>query len=149
MTEKLALADKDKDKAPAPGDEVRALIAPRQKAVITKLLDLAEAGDPRSIELVLKYIAPPARPDAERIQVPGLRDAPTIKEKSLCIIDAVSKGLISVEAGEKVQRMLELHTKAVTVGELADDVAALKQARATPPLLSRAVPIGNTFDDIA
>ena len=144
MTEKLALASNDK--APAPGDEVRALIAPRQKAVIEKLLYLAEAGDPRSIELVLKYIAPPARPDAERIQVPGLRDAPTIKEKSLCIIDAVSNGLISVEAGEKVQRMLELHTKAVTVNELADDVAALKLARsAPPPLLDRATPV-ETFD---
>lgn len=120
------------DKAPAPGDAVRALILPRQAQIIAKLVELAEGGDPRSIELALKYLAPVAKPDAERIQVPGLRDAPTVKAKSLAIIDAVSNGLISVEAGEKIQRMLELHTKAVTLGELADDVAALRKSKALP-----------------
>ena len=125
------------DRAPAPGDAVRALILPRQKQIIAKLVELAEAGDPRSIELSLKYLAPPAKPDAERIAVPGLREAPTIKAKSLAIIDAVSNGLISVEAWERVQRMLDLHTKAVTVHELADDVAALKRGRAVLPLVQR------------
>ena len=126
------------EKAPAPGDAVRALILPHQAEILTKLVELAKGGDPRSIELALKYLAPIAKPDAERIQVPGLRDAPTIKAKSLVIIDAVSNGLISVEAGEKIQRMLELHTKAVTVHELADDVAALKRGRAVLPLAQRA-----------
>lgn len=126
------------DRGPAAGDQVRTQLAPRVAKTIAKLLDLAEAGDPRSIELVLKYWAPPARPDAERIEVAGLRDAPTIREKSLCIIDAVSRGEISVEAGEKVQRMLELHTKAVTVGDLANEIEQLKRGRATrPPLLPR------------
>ena len=93
------------DRAPAPGDAIRVLIEPKKVEVIAKLIELAIAGDPRSIELVLKYLAPPAKPDAERIAVPGLREAPTIKAKSLAIIDAVSNGLISVEAGEKVQRI--------------------------------------------
>ena len=126
------------DRGPAAGDQVRALIAPRISKAIDKLLDLAEAGDPRSIELVLKYWAPPARPDAERIEVAGLRDAPTIREKSMAIIEAVSRGEISVEAGEKVQRMLELHTKAVTVGDLAAEIEQIKRGRTTrPPLLLR------------
>jgi hypothetical protein len=126
------------DRAPAPGDEVRALITPHQAEIIGKLVELAKAGDPRSIELALKYLAPPARPDAERIVVPGLREAPTIKAKSEAIINAVSNGLISVEAGEKVQRMLELHTKAVTVAELADEIAALKGRRMPTALLPHA-----------
>lgn len=115
------------DRGPAAGDQVRAQLAPRVGRTIEKLLDLAEAGDPRSIELVLKYWAPPAKPDAERIEVAGLRDAPTIREKSLCILYAVSRGDISVDAGEKVQRMLELHTKAVTVDDLAAEMAQMKQ----------------------
>lgn len=123
------------DRGPAAGDQVRAQLAPRIAKTIAKLLDLAEAGDPRSIEIVLKYWAPPARPDAERIEVAGLRDAPTIREKSLCIIDAVSRGDISVEAGEKVQRMLELHTKSVTVSELAEEIEQIKRGRTTRPLL--------------
>lgn len=125
------------DRGPAAGDQVRAHIAPRIAKTLDKLLDLAEAGDPRSIELVLKYWAPPAKPDAERIEVAGLRDAPTIREKSLVIIAAVSRGDISVEAGEKVQRMLDLHTKSVTVSELAEDVAQLKRGRGRAPLLTR------------
>lgn len=124
------------DRGPAAGDALRALIEPRKARVIAKLLDLAEAGDPRSIEIVLKYIAPPARPDAERIEVAGLRDAPTIREKSLAIIEAVSSGVISVEAGERVQRMLELHTKAVSLSDLAADVERLKRGQG-PALLPR------------
>jgi len=126
------------ERGPAAGDQVRALMSPGIEKTIVKLLELAEAGDPRSIELVLKYWAPPAKPDAERIEVAGLRDAPTIREKSLCIIEAVSRGDISVEAGEKVQRMLELHTKAVTVGDLAAEIETLKRGRTVrPPLLPR------------
>jgi hypothetical protein len=125
------------DRGPAAADEVRALISPRKEAVIRKLLELAEAGDPRSIELVLKYLAPPAKPDAERITVPGLREAPTIVEKSEAIIAAVSRGDISVEAGERVQRMLELHTRAVTVQDLADEIEALKRGRASHPRLPK------------
>lgn len=130
------------DRGPQAGDQVRALIAPRIGKTIEKLLELAEMGDPRSIDLVLKYWAPPARPDAERIEVAGLRDAPTIREKSLCIIDAVSRGEISVEAGEKVQRMLELHTKSVTIGDLAADVEALKSGKTRPQLLPRVDDLG-------
>lgn len=124
-------------RGPGAADEVRALIAPQIGKTIAKLLELAEAGDPRSIELVLKYWAPSARPDAERIEVAGLRDAPTIREKSLCIIDSVSRGEISVEAGEKVQRMLDLHSKAVVLSDLAADVEALKRGKARPALLPR------------
>ena len=77
----------------------------------------------------------------------GLRDAPTIREKSMAIIEAVSRGEISVEAGEKVQRMLELHTKAVTVGDLAAEIEQLKRGRATrPPLLPR---VDNDLDRFA
>ena len=127
------------ERGPAMGDAIRALLSPRKLEVLTKLIDLAAAGDPRSIELYLKYLAPPARPDAERIEVPGLREAPTIKEKSLCIIEAVSRGEISVEAGEKVQRMLQLHTQAVTVSDLAAEIEQLKLGgrRSAPALLPR------------
>ena len=120
------------DRAPAPGDAIRALIEPKKVEVITKLVELAIAGDPRSIELVLKYLAPPAKPDAERIAVPGLRDAPTIKAKAAAILVAVASGAVSVEAGERIFRKLDLHERAVTVAELADDVAALKRGRAVP-----------------
>jgi hypothetical protein len=125
------------DKAPAPGDAIRALIEPHRAQLVSKAVELALLGDPRSLDLVFKYLAPPAKPDAERIAVPGLREAPTIRDKSLAIIEAVSNGLISVEAGEKVQRMLELHTKAVTIGELAEQIEALKSGRATPLLLAQ------------
>jgi hypothetical protein len=144
----VQLVDAD-TKAPAPGDVVRSLIEPRKVEVLNKLCDLAAAGDPRSIELYLKYIAPPAKPDAERIHVPGLREAPTVALKSEAIINAVSHGLISVEAGERVARLLELHTKAVTVQDLAEQLEALKSGRAPPvlPLVQRVEP--DNFDDLA
>lgn len=131
------------DRAPAPGDEVRALIKPHVVEIIAKLVELAKAGDPRSLDLVLRYIAPQAKQDAERIAVPGLKEAPTVKAKSEAIINAVANGLISVEAGERVARLLELHTKAVTVGELADEIAALKLGRAPLRIAQR---VDDNFD---
>jgi hypothetical protein len=133
------------DRGPAAGDQVRALLTPHKVEVLAKLAELSKAGDPRSIELYLKYIAPPAKPEAERIDVAGLRDAPTIREKSMAIIEAVSRGDISVEAGERVQRMLELHTKAVTVSDLAAEVEALKLGRRSKSPL----PIAKRVDDFS
>lgn len=133
MNDAVALVDK----APAPGDAIRALIEPKKAAIIAKAIELAEAGDPRSIELIFKYLAPPARPDAERVHIAGLREAPTVRGKAAAIIDAVSAGAISVEAGEKIFRMLDLHERAVTIADLAEEVEALKRGRSALPMAQR------------
>lgn len=117
-------------------DQIRLAIEPKKAAILAKLLELAELGDPRSIELVLKYLAPPARPDAERISVPGLRDAKTLGEKAECILASVSTGAISVEAGEKALRMLDVLARAVTLDEHDRRLAAIETGRtvqALPP----------------
>ena len=136
-TTTMALVNPNSARAPAPGDAIRALIEPEKAAIIAKLVELAKAGDPRSMETALKYLAPPAKPDAERIHVPGLREATTIAAKSEAIINAVSNGLISVDAGHRVAALLELHTRSVTVHELAEQVEALKRGRAPLPLAQR------------
>jgi hypothetical protein len=139
--QRVALTDAADAKAPAPGDAIKALLEPHKAQLVAKVVELALLGDPRSLQLALAYCAPPAKPDAERIHVPGLREAPTVAEKSEAIINAVSNGLISVEAGERVARLLELHTKAVTVQDLAAQLEALKSGRALPlPLAQRVEP---------
>lgn len=144
----IVLTDADA-RAPAPGDAIRDQLEADRHEIVAKLISLAKAGDGRSIETALKWLAPTAKQDAERIYVAGLREAPTVKDKSLAILNAVSRGEISVEAGEKVQRMLALHTQAVTITDMAEQIEALKAGRVLPLPLAQRVDRLDDFSDIA
>ncbi|HEU4458111.1 MAG TPA: hypothetical protein VFR90_03220 [Methylibium sp.] len=128
--DRLALTEGER--APTAGDLVRRRLEPHREAVLDKIGELAKAGDPKSMQLYLQYVAPPPRPDAERVVIDGLREAPTIEAKSLAIINAASTGQITVEAAERLARLLDLHVRAVEFHRLAEDVAALKASRAAP-----------------
>ncbi len=129
---RIALADAETSPAPTQGDHIRAFLESKRGAMLAKLVELAEAGDPRSLQLALSYLSPPAKAEAERVVIPGLREAPTLALKSEAVINAVARGEISTEAGERVARLLSLHTQAVTVQQLALEVEALKRGAPLP-----------------
>lgn len=104
-------------------------LAPSKLKVLDKLAALAEAGDGKSMELFLRYFSPGARPEDERISVPGLAEAETLEGKAEAIVAAVSSGQISATAGERVLGLLEKLARVVVADEHERRLRALEQAR--------------------
>lgn len=108
---------------PSHADLVRARIEPHYEQILDKAIELAKAGDPQSMKLCLERFAPAPRPEAEKVLVPGLRDAPTLKGKALAIVHAAAAGQISAEAADRLLTMLNTYARAV---EVDDGVKRLK-----------------------
>lgn len=115
----------------SPSEQVRDLIEPHKEAIIAKAVQLATMGDPTSIKVCLERLAPAPRPEAEKVVVPGLKEAKTLQDKATAILAAVADGQISAEAGDKLLRMLDTYAKAVVVDEHERRLRALE---GKPPL---------------
>lgn len=102
---------------PSEGELIRRHLEPKKLAVLDKLASLAEQGDPRSIEVFLRYFSSGARTEDEKISVPGLAQAGTLEDKAQAIVNAVAGGAISAAAGTTALSLLEKFAKLV----IADD----------------------------
>ncbi|KWW37669.1 hypothetical protein [Cupriavidus metallidurans] len=122
-------------RGPSAADQIRTLIEPHKAEIIAKAVELAKAGDPASLRLCLERLAPVPRPEAEKVVVPGLREAPTLQAKATAILAAVADGQISAEAGDKLLRMLDTYGKAVVLDEHERRLQAIEGRRrsAAPP----------------
>lgn len=104
-------------RGPSAAEQVRALIEPHKEEIIAKAVELAKLGDPVSLRLCLERLAPTPRPEAEKVIVPGLKEAAGLQEKADAILAAVADGNISAEAGDKLLRILDTYGKAVVLDE--------------------------------
>lgn len=112
-----SLKSPGRPRGPSASEQVRDLIEPHKAAIIAKAVQLAKMGDPTSIKVCLERLAPVPRPEDEKVVVPGLKDAPTLKDKATAILAAVADGQISATAGDKLLRMLDTYGKAVVLDE--------------------------------
>lgn len=115
---------------PTEAELIRRHLAPKKSAVLDKLAELAGLGDPRSMELFLRYFSPGARQEDEKFVVPGLAQATTMEDKAEAIVAAVSNGQISAAAGEKALALLEKYVRVVVADEHERRLQALEQGRA-------------------
>jgi hypothetical protein len=128
-----ALTGAGRPKGRTQSELVRAEIAPHREKIIARALDIIQNGEDRdaitAARLLLERLAPAPRPSAERVSVPGLASATTLKAKCETIIAAVSGGAISAEAGEKLLRMIDVFRAATTADELERRMDALERGR--------------------
>lgn len=115
---------------PTEAELIRRQLQPKKIEVLSKLAELAVAGEPRSIELFLRYFSPGARQEDEKFVVPGLAEATTMEDKAEAIVAAVSNGQISAAAGEKALALLEKYVRVVVADEHERRLQALEQGRA-------------------
>lgn len=115
-------------------EAIRALLVPEQPALVAKAVSLAKQGDPVALKLCLERLAPIPRPEAEKVFVPGLKDATTMKAKAKAILVAVADGFVSAEAGEKLLRMLQTYMSAVLVDDHEKRLQAI-EGKARPKKL--------------
>jgi hypothetical protein len=113
---------------------MRALIEPHKVEIIAKVVELAKMGDPVSLRLCLERLAPTPRQEAEKVVVPGLKEAATLQEKATAILAAVADGQISAEAGDRLLRMLDTYGKAVVLDEHERRLKAIEGKTINPAI---------------
>lgn len=115
-------------------EKLRALLEPEREALIGRLLALTRDDDPhasaRAVEIALRYLGPPPRPEAERIVVPGLAEAKTLHDRAAAVVAAVADGAVSPEAGQKVLQMLDVLNRTAKTADLEARIAALEGRKA-------------------
>ena len=121
-----SLKSPGRPRGPSASEQVRDLIEPHKAEIIAKAVQLAKMGDPTSIKLCLERLAPVPRPEDEKVVVPGLKDALTLKDKATAILAAVADGQISAAAGDKLLNMLNTYAKAVVIDEHERRLRALE-----------------------
>jgi len=114
---------------------VRKLIEPFRAQLVDAALELAfKSPDPharaRGIDIALSRLAPTPRQESERIEVPGLAEAIGFEAKANCILAATAGGEISVEAAERVLRLLDTLRKIVEHDQIVARLDALEAGRA-------------------
>ncbi len=124
-------------------EAIRKHLEPSKLKVLDKLTELAKAGDPRSIEVYLRYFSPGARQEDEKVQVPGLAEAPTMEAKAQAVIAAVAAGQISTAAGATALTLLDRYTKLILAADFDARLKALEQGRAGP---KPSTPAGDIVD---
>lgn len=146
MSEKLPAPKRGTTAAETEATLIRQALQPKKAAVLAKLSELAAAGDPRSMDLYLKYIAPPARPEDERITVPGLAESSTLEEKAQAVVRAVASGSISAAAGATTLALLEKYARLVVADDHERRLRAIEAGRA---LLTRPADVVDVEDETA
>lgn len=117
---------------PTRAERIATFLEPHLEETLTKIAELAKLGDGKSAELMLKYLAPVARPEDERVNVPGFANAPTLKGKSAAVMSAIASGEVSAAAGQRLLGALETHVRIVSAHELEQRVQALETGRRAP-----------------
>ncbi len=119
---------------PTDAELIRKKLAPHREAVLLKLIELAKAGDPRSQQLFLSYLAPPAKPEAERIVIAGFMAAATLEQKAAAILNAMATGAIGIDVAVQVLQAVGLYAKVGVADEMERRLRALEQRGNPKPL---------------
>lgn len=134
---------------PSRAEQIALYLEPHRKAVLDKAIELAKAGDPQSMKLVLERLAPIPRQDAERVTIPGFAEAATLQEKAQAVIQAAASGHCSAEAAERLLRVLDVYSRAIVADEHERRLQALEHGRGGPMPRSEVVDLPATGDEFS
>lgn len=126
-------------RGPSAAEQIRELLLPHQPELVARAVELAKLGDPAALRLCIERLAPAPRPEAEKVVVPGLKEAPTLAAKATSILAAVADGHISAEAGDRLLGMLKTYGDAVVLDEHEKRLSAIEAGRAAPLLAAATV----------
>jgi hypothetical protein len=105
---------------------VQQYLAPSLQATLDTLARLAEAGDPRSLALILQYTA---GAKAEHVVMPELRDAKTPEARAEVVLCAIADGRVSIQAGKELLDAIRSTAGLRDMSELMDRLDRLEGKR--------------------
>lgn len=126
---------------------VRQIIEPHREELINRALELTKSTDPfaaaNALRICLERLAPVPKQESEKIEVPGLAEAEGFAAKCEAVIQAVSRGEISAEAGERVLRLLDVYRRAIEHDDLAKRLEALENSKTVRTIEVKSAGIGD------
>jgi hypothetical protein len=98
--------------------QTRVLIEPNRRSIIARAPRLMRSTNGRDaaagINILLGLLSPIPSPEREKVNLPGLAIAVSLREKCDVIIAGVAQGSISAEAAEKLLKLVDLYRSAIT-----------------------------------
>jgi hypothetical protein len=96
------------------------------EAVLRKQLEMAQAGDGRAAELVLKRAWSPPRGRLVEFYMPDVIEAPDVVHALDAVATAIKSGQLTPEEGAAVAEIVEKQRRAIELATLEDRVRALE-----------------------
>lgn len=108
--------------------KLRALLEPDAPKLLEKAKELALEGDGVMMRLCLERLVPPVKTRDDPIDIPGLKDATTLKEKGDAIINALAEGHIGPSEAATLMQMVGAQARVIEVDDIEQRLAALEAA---------------------
>ena len=96
------------------------------EAVLKKQLEMAQSGDGRAAELVLKRAWSQPRGRLVEFEMPDVIEAPDVVHALHAVADAIKSGQLTPEEGVAVAEVVEKQRRAIELSTLEDRVLALE-----------------------
>lgn len=109
------------------------LIVGEARDIARRAVDLAKAGDPTCMRLVLSHLIPPTRQQsAERVKLDLPADA-TPAEQARAVVAAMTRGELSPDAGQQMLTAMSNAVRVIEAAELEERISRLEQAAGGAP----------------
>ncbi|MGE0444943.1 MAG: DUF5681 domain-containing protein [Vicinamibacterales bacterium] len=105
---------------------LRSLIDPHRPELVAKAVELALHGDTTALALCLERLEPPPRAAHEPVEIPGLADAATPKERVYAILAAIGNGTVPPDVGDVLLSAVAKAVQIVELDELRARILALE-----------------------
>ena len=96
------------------------------EAVLKKQIEMAQSGDGRAAELVLKRAWSQPRGRLIEFEMPDVIEAPDVVHALQAVADAIKSGQLTPEEGVAVAEVVEKQRRAIELSTLEDRVRALE-----------------------
>lgn len=96
------------------------------EAVTRKAIELAKAGDPTVLRLVLDRINPPRKSRTVNLALPVVEKIDDVAAALAAVVEAVAAGEVTPDEGNAVANLLELRRKAIETTELQKRIEVLE-----------------------
>lgn len=111
---------------PANAEAIRLLLAPRTEELVAVAVEMALSGDSAALKLCLERISAPVKSELPSIEIPDFELANTPLEKANRIINAVGKGQMSIEIGERFLAAISFYYKIYELDQLEKRIETLE-----------------------
>lgn len=102
------------------------MIDGRGEALINRCIEMAEAGDPTAMRLIMERLVPPRRDRPVKIRLPEIRSSRDALEATSAITSAVAHGEITPSEAKQLSELIDTATRALEIHELVERVENLE-----------------------
>ena len=96
--------------------------------ILRKTLKMAMEGDRTALKLAVERLLPPVQGSRITLRLPPVRSTADLSAASAKVIQAVTRGEITLEEGRALTEMLDAHRRVLEADEMASRIATLEHS---------------------